>query len=126
MGNTKAARGGESRCPTGQVEKTGWKEISAKRGRCRLKQKRQRHSGDVQGAWGNSLLWPEGKQQESAVPGEEMAASAQIAPLMESEGFFSRTGDIYIWLSDDERRIPVKLRSKVTIGSVRAVLKRYE
>ena len=83
MGSTKAARGRENRCPTGQVEKTGWKEISAKRGRCRLKQKRQRHSGDVQGAWGNSLLWPEGKQQESTVPGEEMAASAQIAPLME-------------------------------------------
>jgi len=106
MGSTKAARGRESRCPTGQDEKTGRKEISAKRGRCRLKQKRQRHSGDVQGAWGNSLLCPEGKQQESAGPGEERAASAQVAPLMERK-VRSRTAKAM------GRRLSVYMRKKI-------------
>ena len=46
----------------------------------------------------------------------------QIKPLMKSEGIFQRKGEIYIWLTDDERRIPVKMKTKVTIGSVTATL----
>lgn len=45
-----------------------------------------------------------------------------IKPLMESEGIFYRKGDIYIWLTDDERRIPVMLKTKVLIGSVVATI----
>jgi hypothetical protein len=45
-----------------------------------------------------------------------------IKPVMKTEGIFSRKGDIFIWLSDDERRIPVMLQSKVAVGAVRAVL----
>ncbi len=48
-----------------------------------------------------------------------------VKPLMKSEGIFSRKGDIYIWLTDDEKRIPVKLKSKVKIGSVNAELVKY-
>ncbi|GAB4389547.1 MAG: DUF3108 domain-containing protein [Thermodesulfovibrionales bacterium] len=45
-----------------------------------------------------------------------------IKPLMKSEGIFSRKGDIYIWLTDDERRMPVLLRSEVAVGSIDAEL----
>lgn len=45
-----------------------------------------------------------------------------IKPLMKSEGIFYKKGDIYIWLTDDEKRIPVKLRTKVAIGSINALL----
>lgn len=45
-----------------------------------------------------------------------------IKPLMKSEGIFQRKGEIYIWLTDDARRIPVKMKTKVTIGSVTATL----
>jgi len=45
-----------------------------------------------------------------------------IKPLMKSEGIFYKKGDIYIWLTDDEKRIPVKLQTKVVIGSVTATL----
>lgn len=45
-----------------------------------------------------------------------------IKPLLKSEGIFYRRGDIYIWLSDDEKRIPVKLKTKVKIGSINADL----
>lgn len=46
-----------------------------------------------------------------------------IRPLMKSEGIFYRKGDIYIWLTDDEKRIPVKLQTKVKIGSINANLR---
>lgn len=45
-----------------------------------------------------------------------------IMPILKTEGIFSKTGDIHIWLTDDERRIPVKMRSKVKIGSITATL----
>ena len=45
-----------------------------------------------------------------------------IKPLMKSEGIFQKKGEIYIWLTDDARRIPVKMKTKVTIGSVTATL----
>lgn len=47
-----------------------------------------------------------------------------IKPHMKSEGIFYRKGEIYIYLTDDERHIPVMLRSKILIGSVVAELKR--
>lgn len=45
-----------------------------------------------------------------------------IKPLMKSEGIFSRKGDIIIWLTDDNKRIPVMLKTEVVIGSVVATL----
>ena len=45
-----------------------------------------------------------------------------IKPLLKSEGIFARTGEMYIWLTDDERRIPVLMKSKVKIGSITATL----
>lgn len=47
-----------------------------------------------------------------------------IKPVMKSEGIFSRKGDIYIWLTDDEKKVPVMLKSEVKIGSIRAILKK--
>ncbi len=45
-----------------------------------------------------------------------------VKPLMQSEGIFHRKGDILIWLTDDERRLPVQLKTRVVLGSVKAVL----
>jgi hypothetical protein len=45
-----------------------------------------------------------------------------VQPLMKSEGIFNKKGDILIWLSDDSKHIPVKLETKVAIGSVIATL----
>lgn len=45
-----------------------------------------------------------------------------IRPLVKSEGIFERKGVIDIWLTDDERRIPVTMKTKVKIGSVTATL----
>lgn len=45
-----------------------------------------------------------------------------IKPLIKSEGIFQKKGAIYIWLTDDARRIPVQMKTKVAIGSVTATL----
>ncbi|MDA8326759.1 MAG: DUF3108 domain-containing protein [Nitrospiraceae bacterium] len=47
-----------------------------------------------------------------------------IRPVMKSSGIFRRNGDIYIWLTDDARRMPVMLESKVKIGSIKAILQK--
>ncbi|MBI4654823.1 MAG: DUF3108 domain-containing protein [Nitrospirae bacterium] len=40
-----------------------------------------------------------------------------IKPILQSEGIFMRKGDIYIWLTDDEKKVPVMMKSKVKAGS---------
>jgi hypothetical protein len=49
-----------------------------------------------------------------------------VKPILESEGLFQRKGDILIWISDDEKRIPVRVETKVPVGSVRAELRTLE
>ena len=49
-----------------------------------------------------------------------------VEPLLaEGSGLFAKKGRLTIWLTDDERRVPVRLRSKVAIGSVSADLESY-
>jgi hypothetical protein len=40
-----------------------------------------------------------------------------VKPLMKSEGIFKRTGDMFIWVTDDDRKIPVLFKSKAVIGT---------
>ena len=46
--------------------------------------------------------------------------------LLEGTGLFVKEGRLRIWLSDDARRVPVRLRAKVPIGSVSADLESYD
>lgn len=45
-----------------------------------------------------------------------------IEPLLKAGGIFKNNGRLVIWLTDDARRMPVKMQSKVAIGSVKVVL----
>lgn len=45
-----------------------------------------------------------------------------IKPLMKSEGIFNRKGEMLIWLTDDQKRIPVKMQTKVAVGAITATL----
>lgn len=45
-----------------------------------------------------------------------------VEPMVKSEGVFEGKRGVYIWLTDDSRRIPVKAQTRVTVGSVTAVL----
>jgi len=41
-----------------------------------------------------------------------------VEPMLKSEGVFKSKGSILVWLSDDARRIPVLVKSKIPVGSV--------
>lgn len=45
-----------------------------------------------------------------------------VIPKLREEGIFKAKGDLKVWLTDDERKIPVKMRSKIDIGSITAIL----
>lgn len=45
-----------------------------------------------------------------------------IEPILKAGGIFKNKGRLVIWLTDDERRMPVMMRSKVMIGSISVVL----
>jgi len=45
-----------------------------------------------------------------------------INPLLKNEGIYERKGSIYIWLTDDAKRIPVRMKTKVAIGYITATL----
>jgi hypothetical protein len=45
-----------------------------------------------------------------------------IEPILKAGGIFKNKGRLVIWLTDDERRMPVLMKSKVMIGSISATL----
>lgn len=45
-----------------------------------------------------------------------------IEPMLKAGGIFKNKGRLVIWLTDDERRMPVLMRSKVLIGSISVTL----
>jgi len=48
-----------------------------------------------------------------------------LEPIILKGGLFKSTGNILIWLTDDERKMPVKVQTKIIIGSVVAELRYY-
>jgi hypothetical protein len=45
-----------------------------------------------------------------------------VEPILKSSGVFRQKGRLTIWLTDDEYRIPVLMKSKVAVGSISAIL----
>ena len=48
-----------------------------------------------------------------------------IEPVLRTPGLFENKGRLMVWITNDQRRIPVLMKSKILIGSVNAVLKEY-
>jgi len=49
-----------------------------------------------------------------------------LEPIVVEGGLFKSEGNIVVWLSDDELKIPVKVKTKVLVGSIDAELNAYE
>ncbi len=47
-----------------------------------------------------------------------------IRPYQEGENLFKNQGDIQIWISDDQNRLPVKIQIKMKFGSMTLLLKK--
>ena len=49
-----------------------------------------------------------------------------IEPMVVEGGLFKSEGSIIVWLTDDAVKMPVKVKTKVIIGSIDAELTNYE
>ncbi len=49
-----------------------------------------------------------------------------VKPILKSDGLFQNKGDIRIWLSEDENKMPVRVETNVSIGKVTAELRQIE
>ena len=48
-----------------------------------------------------------------------------VEPKLKSEGLFRQKGKLLVWLTDDERKMPVKMTSEIAIGSIGSNLESY-
>lgn len=49
-----------------------------------------------------------------------------VEPLVKEGGLFKSEGSIVVWLTNDALKIPIKVKTKVVIGSIDAELTKYE
>jgi len=49
-----------------------------------------------------------------------------VEPILRASGIFKSKGRLLVWLTDDERKIPVQMKSKILIGYITAELKKME
>ncbi len=49
-----------------------------------------------------------------------------VQPTLGDEGLFRHEGDLFVWFTDDERRVPVLMRATVPVGAIEARLIDYE
>lgn len=61
-----------------------------------------------------------GRERMKTVLGE--VNTVKVEPVMDGDGIFVSKGRIFIWLTDDERRIPVLMECEIALGSIKAKL----
>ncbi len=49
-----------------------------------------------------------------------------LEPIMKEGGLFKASGRIIVWVTDDERRIPVQVEAEIPIGSITSELTSYK
>lgn len=62
------------------------------------------------------------RREHLRLPGFREVDTLVVHPLLKTAGFFRRTGDMLVWLTDDDKKVPVKLETQVPLGSVTAEL----
>jgi len=50
----------------------------------------------------------------------------EVMPIMKFEGLYDKRGDTVIWFTDDVCRVPVKINSKILLGSLTSTLVGWE
>lgn len=61
-----------------------------------------------------------GREKMKTVLGE--VNTVKVEPMLDGDGIFVSKGRIFIWLTDDERRIPVLMECEIAVGSIKAKL----
>lgn len=48
-----------------------------------------------------------------------------VQPRLADDGLFKHQGDLFVWFTDDERRVPVLMKANVPVGAIEARLVSY-
>lgn len=64
------------------------------------------------------------KKEEVKVPAGRFFCVV-VEPILQASGIFKHEGKLKVWLTDDKYKIPVKMKSKVAVGSITTELKSY-
>jgi len=48
-----------------------------------------------------------------------------VEPILQASAIFEQKGSLTVWLTDDQKKMPVLMKSKVVIGSIATELKNY-
>lgn len=64
-----------------------------------------------------------GRQQVSVDAG--VFNTIIVEPLIQEGGLFKSKGRVLLWLTDDDRKIPVKVSTSIVVGSINAELREY-
>ncbi len=65
-------------------------------------------------------------KEKISILGNREVNTIIIKPVLQSDGLFKKKGDILIWLTDDEHRIPVRVETSISIGNITARIKSIE
>lgn len=63
------------------------------------------------------------KRERMELPDGTKVECLVLHPIIDTKGMFSKRSDTRIWLTDDERRLPVQIRSKFPFGTITLRLK---
>ena len=63
------------------------------------------------------------KREKMELPDGSKVQCLVLHPVIDTKGLFSKRSDTRIWLTDDERRLPVQIRSKFPFGTITLRLK---
>ena len=50
--------------------------------------------------------------------------TVKVEPVLDGDGIFNSSGRIFIWFTDDEKRLPVIMQCEIKLGSIKAELKK--
>lgn len=64
------------------------------------------------------------KRERVRVPAGEFNCLV-VEPMLRAGGIFKHKGRLTVWLTDDQFKIPVLMKSKVVVGSIASKLKKY-
>lgn len=66
-----------------------------------------------------------GRERVETLGGEDVD-TIKTKIILHSDGLFKKVGDIFVWLTDDANRLPIKVETKVPVGKVTAELSKIE
>lgn len=66
------------------------------------------------------------RREKVTIPGLGETNTLLVKPELSTECFFRRTGEILIWLTDDQFHVPVRMETEIALGRVTAELVRAE